>query len=110
MPSTRRAMPSPAAARRSMLTRGTLTMANSAATNSPFSSTSARMTATGTSLSIALLPLVSAVVVAQRRGEHGGDRVGGHRLHLQLHAAHADPLARLRQVAQRLRDAPAHRV
>src|SRR3954463_4356893 len=94
-----------------MVACGTLTMANSAATNSAFSITSRKMMTMVRSLSTALLPLVLAVALAARGAGHDpGGGVVEHALLLQLHALDAHPLAHRGNVPQFLGDAPAQGV
>src|SRR4051812_21591448 len=93
---TTRAILSPRCAAVSIDERGTLTMANSAATNSAFSSTSTRMIRTAPSLSIPLLPALFPLAVAlvpARGGDHPGHGVVEDALHLHPHAVDLHGLA-----------------
>src|SRR3954447_1328367 len=115
MPATMRASRSPLRARLSMALRGTLTMANSAATKSALSSTSARITRQARSLSTALLPRVGlarplAPLLRARRGHHPAHRVVRHALHLGGHPPDLHPLAHRGHVPQLLGHPPAQGV
>src|SRR5215218_9210752 len=113
MATTMRASRSPFWARLSMALRGTLTMANSAATNTAFSSTSTRISRQARSLSIALLPRLR-LAPAPRRGagrrHHPGHRVVRHALHLEAHPLDLHPLAHRGHVPQLLGHPPAQGV
>src|SRR4051794_3376630 len=106
MATTMRASRSPFCARLSMALRGTLTMANSAATKSAFRSTSARMIRQASTLSMALLLRLALALAlplrAARGGHHPGHRVVHHALHLERHPLDLHRLARCGHVPQLL--------
>src|SRR5688572_4385048 len=112
MATTRRASRSPFCARLSMALRGTVTMANSAATKSPLSTTSSRMISEESTLSIVLLPRLALALPPQaaRRGHHPGHRVVRHALHLERHPLDLHPLAHRGHVPQLLGHPPAQGV